>query len=619
MPDPIKYENQIDNVSYDDDPLEFYLACYRAGKAHQDDRRDHILENRRFWDGIDPKLEERKNNLDVKRSALFIHELRTASETRHSSVLDRVEADPMPIRMRLDPKWQSNTPEEGLQMQQLIREKEEQLFRQMRDSGYLYDVWTDQFYASEIQDIAWVKVTLEERTEYIPVRKTFDPLNPETYLYFLKKFKLPPRDMTIWKRQAVTRVRVDHVDYDEIFYDPQSTFEEVKFIGHMKWMTWDQVLKLGRDLGASKKEISKAKQAQSAEGDRDRMHEELRKDKNLPTAAVGYKDGKYLVVELWFCHYDNNTGMEEIRVMTTVANQAIFSDEPSPMKGIRFPFYPKVAFKRLGCMEGDSSVDLGRDSQRAYHDVNNAMLDLLSYGIFQEMYVPTSFQIKEKTKRGPGAITYCNSPRDINVIKPMTMDLTALMALSQMYAAKARQILNAPDVDQGIQENTGVNEKATKTRLRVMGAARRMRNVFKSAANDFITIAKMMISINQIDDPSWILPVTLEIPALSGVYSPDEELQQALMLLSVSTTSPLYSSPAGQMKLRKLHEDVFVKARVKDIDARLITEKELMDMLVQMERNAKDIMTSGGTLPQGPIPTEQSQPPNVGESNVAQM
>ena len=78
------------------------------------------------------------------------------------------------------------------------------------------------------------------------------------------------------------------------------------------------------------------------------------------------------------------------------------------------------------------------------------------------------------------------------------------------------------------------------------------------------------------------------MPILAGVYTPDEEFNQAANIWGLATNNnPLYSSPEGLMKLRNIFEDVLQKARLKDIDSRLLTEQELGQMIMKEVEQAQ--------------------------------
>ena len=581
MAEQAKFENKIKSVSYSEDPLRFFQGAYLEADDVNDKQRERIKTARLFFDGHDAMLDKRKKDPVVERSALFVPEARTAIDTRYTAVTDRIEGDAMPVR--LVPVNDEETPELDPEN---IRRKEKELNDILFQSGYLFKVFEQQFYGAEIHPVSIVKIRKDERKKLVPVKKQFDMRTAVRYM--LKYYKAPPEFYIKWEYQTVfSGIIVEWLDHDEILYDPHaSKIEDIQYFIHRKWVNWNELVNQARESGWDMKKVQEAKDKYDGESNKDMIFEEIA-DAEDRERLFGYKDGKYLICEFWFKNYSDVSERIEYRLMNVIGNSVIARDGMSPYPGLQFPFYIKVAWPKLGQIEGDSSVELTMTAQRIYNDSLNCILDNASYGGFSQLWVPKNFYAEGSIRIAPGAINQCSEPDKIKEIRADTSAIQFLLLLNQMASAKIRQLINAPDTEQGISDNND-QEKATKTRARIMGSAKRLRRCFRDAVNDIVWVAESTIAILQQDDPSWIIPVKPEVPILAGVYTPDEEFNQAANIWGLATNNnPLYSSPEGLMKLRNIFEDVLQKARLKDIDSRLLTEQELGQIIMKEVEQAQ--------------------------------
>jgi hypothetical protein len=215
----------------------------------------------------------------------------------------------------------------------------------------------------------------------------------------------------------------------------------------------------------------------------------------------------------------------------------------------------------------------------------------MTYGIFPPLITPPGQTFKTKPRWGPGAIW------EGVEASPLKIDLGAIRLIPEMLEkveAIIRQVGNAPDFDQAVDPQ--VEEKATRTRLRAAGASKRFRPTAKALAELLCKISHIMIKMMQQEDEKWILPGNfdwiLEVPVLSGVYTPDEERQEKLVLLESMSRSPVYEGPVGVLKLRKLVEDVLKVFRTGNPDLRIPTEQELIaqnEILTQIQQLAEEM------------------------------
>ena len=127
-----------ETYTFEENPKEFCRDKYEEAKKRNDDLASVNRENRLFYEGVDNQLKERESDPLVKRSALFIHELKPAVDTRKSDVITKVEEREYPITVR--PAAVDAT--EGQKAQALWIER--QINDQLRDCGYLSDGFGDQ-------------------------------------------------------------------------------------------------------------------------------------------------------------------------------------------------------------------------------------------------------------------------------------------------------------------------------------------------------------------------------------------------------------------------------------------------------------------------------------------
>jgi hypothetical protein len=183
-------------------------------------------------------------------------------------------------------------------------------------------------------------------------------------------------------------------------------------------------------------------------------------------------------------------------------------------------------------------------------------------------------------------------------------DLPSLMVA---ISAKLRNLLNSEDISQGFQASQ--YEKATATSLRATGAAKRQMPTNKQYGMVLNEVARMILALNQQFHPEahrFVLDVVIDVPSLTNVSDPDNEKQEALLLLTEAMNLPFYASPTGRLKLLNLWEDVLRKFKKSDIEKFAPNAEELQsDMaaerevaLAQIEKRAAQenlaVMQSGG-------------------------
>ncbi|MFX0194832.1 MAG: hypothetical protein ACFFCW_01825 [Candidatus Hodarchaeota archaeon] len=600
------FENKISegDITYEEDKLKFFLSAYREAHQHNQNYKEKVLENRAFWDGNDEVLRKRESDPNIARSAHFVSEARPAIDTRININCDRLSENMAPVILSTRREYQDDEKTNDINQRKTLEINE-----YLRESGFLVEKLRDHFLGAEIQPVSWVKISKETITRDEPKEKRIPVTEDSLLAHVLKYGKMPPgltveTDGTLSIKQVVWEEEIAYdgpmvqwCDWDEILYDPTSPcFGGMRYIIHRRWMTWNELVKFTKEINGNMKKLENVKSEVDATDEKteERIATQVEAEsaktdikKVVDPLISGKKKNKYLLCEFWFKHYNEKENRQEIRTMYVARNREVLKDRLSAHRGFDFPFYPKVAHRRLGQFEGDSSIDLIKDIQRIFNDLYNALLDFLSYGALSETWLSDTITFKDQPKRGPGAMVYYSGdPTGIIFNKADVTVIHHIIGLIEMAAAKIRHILNAPDISQGLLDSA-TEEKATKTRLRQQGHLRRFRTVFLDTENDIRRITRIFMLMLVNDDPEWIVPLkTAEIivPTLSGTNTPEEEQLFAAELYKMAESSIIFQGPVGMPYLLELFRDVLEKSRVKNINDRIPKKEELLaqDKVLQL-------------------------------------
>jgi len=570
-------ENKFGQVTFEEDPKQYCQGVYDKASKHNQTMSAQVVEDRAFFDGADPELEKRKRNPRVRRAAEFVPETRTAIETNESSVLDRALEDPLLVRLNVKEEYED---EEAII--ELVTEKEAKLNEQMRSCGFLMDTYMEWFRGSQVQPLSVVKLDWEEKEDWIPQQKS--PFSTGTWLKALIRGKIP---------QAVTKFEwgvvskqptVMWLDYDEFLYDTSaSKFEDCKFMAHRRWLEWDEVLNEAKRSDWNMREVRLMKE--ECEGTAEALDKRIAEQVTDKTDKIvdprkEMKENKFLIVEFWVRTYSEG-GEREIHRVVLGNNYYLLDNRLSEFKGIDFPFRDRVAFKRLGMIEGMSAVSRVKPIQRLYNDMHNVFLDAASYGVLPPMLMERNTNILDGEPRWePLGIIRVDNIDGVKWPEVNIGHIELIPSMIEMYAQKIQQELNASGMMQNTPEDP--QEKATKTRIRFSGANRRLRPIFQAVQEDLKAVAEMFIKFNQIYDPEWIILdyIEISVPVLDGTSTPEDEKMAAMGLYEAAMTNPLYQSPVGMTKLLELWRDVLNKFRVEDIDSRCLTSEELEEQII---------------------------------------
>ena len=572
----IDFEQKLNSISFEDDHVKYVQAAYEVANDYIETLSPDVVENRAFYNGFDPDLDKRKKDPEVERSAEYVPEARPAIETRESAILDKGQEDSLLVRLKLK--------DEFVEDEELVERgiaKEEKLNEQLRKSGFFFETMMTWIHAAELQPLSMLKVVREEIYDWVPEKKSFIVRNMESLLKMFIRADEPKLAKTVYQWTLVEeRPGVAWKDFDEFLFDKtMSKLDDCRYLIDRMYMTWNEIVEAGKVNDWDKKEIELLKESGTGDSVKERIPEQV-DDIIDYDAKKNMKEGKYLITENWVKTKDDD-GAEIYWVVTMGNNKYPLSDKPSDLKGLKHPFVKRVAWTKLGSLEGQSSIERVKPLQKLYSDANNAILDAASYGLLPPFWVESGVTFREKPKWYPLAFNRVDNVEGIKQVEVNVGDINVLLLVVEFYAAKIKQLLNAPDISQGIGD-IGKEEKATKTRLRFQGSQRRLRPLFEGVKTDIIEVATKFIKINIIDDPDWIEILEkfeLDVPAFSGVSTPEEERFNALTVYESAEKSPLYASPVGMLKLKKLFEDYLNKSRVDDIDSRLITEDELQTVI----------------------------------------
>jgi hypothetical protein len=576
MSEKLSYEQKLNSVVFEDNPLQYCQAAYEVASEYNDDVCSGVVADRAFYNGHDPELEKRKKDPQVVRSAEYVPAMRTAIETREAAILDRGQEDSLLVRMNLKDEFGED---EGLQ--DAIADKEAELNEQLRKSGFFFDGLMTWIHASEQQPLSIMKVTQCLKYDWVAKKKSILGRGIEwLYTKFLQG-EIPQMAQTKYEWELVEkRPGIDWLDFDEFLYDKGSSrIQDCRYVIHPRYLSWNDCLDEANINGWDKRELDLMRDSGSGDKTSERIAERV-------DAEIDYdhkknmKDGKYLICE-FLVKTKDDIGRDVYREIVLGNNNFKLYDKPANnLKGIGYPYLRRVAWEKLGCIEGISSVQRVKSLQILFSDVHNAILDAASYGILPPIFVKSTTQFLSEPKWGPLSV---NRVDDVDGIKQMEINVghvELLPALAESYAVKINQELNAPDISQGVR-GPEEEEKATKTNLRNQGSLRRLRPLFEGVKKDILTVAEMFIKFNMIDDPEWIIldKVELDVPAFSGVSTPEEEKVAALTLWESTLNNPLYQNPVGLLKQRKFFENVLNKFRIDDVDGWCPTEEELQAVI----------------------------------------
>ena len=571
---------QKDTATFEDDPVEYCKRIYAEARRRNDDLKEINRENRLLYEGIDENLEKRKSDPNVERSSVFVPELKPAIDTRVSSVITKVEEREFPVTFR--PDYENPTPEQkdqALNIERIIN-------GQLRECGYLSggdetddSIFKDHILSAEMyRSPSTVKVGWESVYEKEP--QVIEPSEQEIEGAFAVGRTPPAPTVRFIDKYKGGRPVVDLLEPDEFLYEPGiSNFQkDSEYAIHAIWVSWSKLMSMAQEFNWDIKKLKKLKEeiidSDSGGETEERFEDSVEGEKGIGFQH-GIRDGKILITENYVRIY-NEAGEEEIHQAVMVALKEIISNKRAPHKGIKFSFVPLTSNRLPGTIEGLSTVDVGKQLQFLYNETFNQHLDGVSYRLFPPIIQESGTTFKEKPRWEPGALWKVTNPEGLRPFIENPGPMPDLVKIEEAVSAKLRNTTNAEDTSQGFQAQE--YEKATATKLRASGSARRSMPTHKRYGEALIRVAKIFLALNQQyreDGAGFVMALVIDVPSLTNVSDPEAEKQEMILLLSQAMQSPLYQGPVGQLKIRNMTEDMFRLFKKIDTDRYVPSEEEV--------------------------------------------
>lgn len=594
-----------ENVAFEKDPEKYCRQIYDEALERNEQLQPINVENTQFYEGVDEKLRARASDPRVRRSSLFIHELTPAIDTRISGAMTKLEQREYPLTCRPANKNATADEKDNALWQEL------RIGDQLRSCGYYDHTCREQWQGAEIlRSPSTVKVGWRRKkiNRAVVINGTL-----EEQLRSLLSFR-DPRRRVEWREVEVGEPFVQWLQPDEFLYEPGvSDFNDSTYCIHAMWLDYNDIMVRAVEFKYDTKKIREFREEQEDVAAPDVGHQttsdEIQESRETPLRE-GFRDGKYLLTESYVVTYDES-GKETVNLAVMIGNKYLVQNEESWAKGIKFPFYPLVINPLSGTIEGLSSIDKGKTMQRLINEAYNSYLDGLTYRIFPPFKNKQGNVLDTQPIYGPAQVW---NMLDTEAFKPVIENPGQLPDLPGLIAAissKIRDLLNAQDISQGFQSQE--YEKATSTRLRAAGAARRATPTHKLYGMAIIKIAEMFIKLNQQYDAEngwrFVQDVILDVPSLTNISDPESDKQDAILLLSTMENSPSYQTPLGKKKVRNMWEHLirqFMKTDVNsfvksedEIDEEVRIETEMVNAMQQKQSNQEQMAISNSMAAPG--------------------
>lgn len=577
------YDDQIakSGKSFIEEPVEYIKTCYNEAKKRNDDLRDINVENQEFYEGKDRELEERKSNTRIKRSAVYIPELKPAIDTRMSGVLAKTEEkEHVAIFRPADKEAPQETLDKIYNIQSVINQ-------QMRDCGYLTDIFREHIMGAEIyRTPSTVKVGWEPRyeKEAVLVGGIKDTKNffTEAMNAFLTGGSMPNMKPKV---EYVNKYKggqpfVEWLEPDRFLYEPNvSSFKrDSSYAMDAQYMSYDKLIStaLEYDWDVGLIRDNREKLLNGGKAPDDTISEEVQSNKGLDFEHA-YKDGKILVLEIYIIHY-NDDGEREVWQDVLVGDKYLVKNELTELELIDLPFVPITANRMPATIESLSSIDTGKHLQRLYNESFNVWLDSMTYRAFPPMITSMNQKFSKAPVYEPLALWKVSDPDGIRPLVDNPGSAPDLVPLMGALAANIRNLVASPDLSQGF--NSAPYEKATSSKLRFASAATRAVPTFKDYGIALVGVATMFLHLNQQyaeNKEDFVVEggMVVDAPSLTGVSDPDKEKQEVLFLYTQALSNPAYQSPGGMLYLANLWREAVRSMRPHDYDKFVPSQEEL--------------------------------------------
>jgi len=557
-------------VTFREDPILYCQRMFTEYEEHNNALATEVQENWDYYYGHDSILDERAMDEGVVRSASYIPEIQPALDTILANFVDNITQGPNPVRI-IQADDQDYDPE-------LIRQREVELNEDLRRAGFLTSGAQDLILAAACQPIAAVKTGwhIEEGPHF--VKKSLPLSQHLARIYEMLGMKTE----TVAEEYGVIGEwpYADVLNWDQFLYDKsKADFRKGQGVIFRNWLTASELESEGARQGWKKSAVSQLKEmgpyGTDSEGAEalDSDDDELDRYHRSP-----YTTGKYMVCEFWLPVRDKK-GQEWIRVYTLGNNKIpLFKEKfgiQSHFGRLKYPFVIHRTGRKFNEIEGLPWVTQIKGMARLLNDCFNIFSDAFSYGVLPVIAIPTLTEFEEEPEWFPGAFWPMDNPQDLNVVRVELGDLKILISMIELISDRIRQIINAPDIAQGIPQSP--QEKATKTLQRAQGVATRARGIFKNIGDMVINVAQQFVYLYQAAGrPEWLIDITLDVPALTNLYPAALEQQIWLAFLESAKANPIYAAtPLGVVYIRAITEMVYRKYGIKNTEEYMPTEEQL--------------------------------------------
>jgi len=519
---------KFDGIVLNEEPEKYLKMLFAEAVTYQEDKlRDVNVENRLFFEGHDELLDGRADDKEVIRSSIFINEVKPAIETRVAGVLTKIEETGTPIIVK--PRSKNPTPQEKDQAKWITLT----LTQQLRDSGYLSDIFEEQIVGSEIyRSPSAVKVGWEKESVRIPT--VIEPTEQDITSAAAIGSPIPERRVE-YRDKEVGKPYVEWLDPDEFLYDPHASSLErdCSYTIHYSYMFYHDLLATAYEQGWNVEAIKDFRdgldETDVETAKSDSIRDDLRDGREGGAPDRGFRDGKMLVAEFYIKTY-SEAGAKETRKMVFIGDKSIVFDKINTFEEITHPFVVARSNPLPGTLENFSSVDISKRMGRFINEVYNSWVDATNYSMFPILKADANAQFSKPPIHGLGRIWYISPDKEsIAPVMPFQVQIPELTNLLTFMSSRLRQVLNSPDLAEGF--NATPNEKATSSRLRSAGSARRF------------------VPINR----------------------------REMVLLAQMLENPIYQNPNGLRKIRNQLEDLFraIKDNHANVDDYVPTLEEL--------------------------------------------
>ena len=606
MPIKALYDTKNEAVSYEDDPTKFCQQIYEESSKRAEDLAPINEENRLFYEGIDDRLRTRGANTRVVRSNLFIHEMTPGIDTRISDVISRIDEEKEPLFVK--PNFDELTPAQKDQKTFIER----QLNIDLRESGYLTDVFREHVTAAEIyRSPSAVKVGWGRGHRMVP--EAVIPTAEEVADAYAMQRPIPTPKVKFVKKE-ISGPFVDWIPPDQFLYEPGRSdyYKTSRYSIHANWMTWDELFAEATtqdwDIEKIKRFKAETENEYSETGKKESHQEVIEAAKETPLRK-GFKDNKVLVTENYISTYDP-LGREKVNLAVMVGNKVLVRNKASIYMALKYPFVPIVANRLPGTIEGLSSVDRTKGLQRLFNEIFNSWIDAITYRIFPPFKKKSTNAFAKQPVYGPGEIWDLTDPEGLTPVIENVGDLPDLANLMIAVSAKIRQMLNAPDLSQGFTATP--YEKAASVNLRATGAARKSSSTYKNYGEAIVKVSEMFLALNQQyhdEGYKFVMDCALDVPSLTSMTNPEQEKQEMIFLNQMLAAEPIYNQgKIGLEKRRAVIEEIVRMIKRRKAGDFYMTSEEL-DAVLQTQALATEAMLDKQAVAEE---MQMQQPPTAG-------